>query len=189
MEAIIKKTKEGYIPAEVVLVISDNPSAPALERARKYGVKAIYLYPGEKKTVLKGEAEEEYIRVLKEHKVDYVLLAGFMRIIKERFLKEFEGRILNIHPSLLPSFRGLHAQRQAFEYGVKFSGCTVHFVTEDVDGGPIILQACVPVYDDDTPESLAERILKEEHRIYPEAVKLLVEGRLVLEGRRVKIKK
>ncbi len=189
MEAIIKKCKEGYIPAKVVVVISDNPDAPALEKARKYGVKALYIPPGEKKTVLVGKAEEEYIRTLKEHKVDYVLLAGFMRVIKERFLSEFEGRILNIHPSLLPSFPGLEAQRQAVEYGVKFSGCTVHFVTKDVDAGPIILQACVPVYDDDTPQTLAERILKEEHRIYPEAVKLLVEGRLVLEGRRVKIKK
>lgn len=189
MEAIIDKCKEGYIPGEVVIVISDNPDAPAISKAREKGVKAIYLPPGEKKTVLIGEAEEEYIRVLKEHKVDLVLLAGFMRIIKDKFLEAFKERIMNIHPALLPSFKGLNAQRQAWEYGVKYSGCTVHFVTKEVDGGPIILQRVVEVLDDDTPETLSERILKEEHKAYPEAVKLFAEGKLKLEERRVKIKR
>lgn len=189
MEAIIDKCKEGYIPGEVVIVISDNPDAPAISKAREKGVKAIYLPPGEKKTVLIGEAEEEYIRVLKEHKVDLVLLAGFMRIIKDKFLEAFKERIMNIHPALLPSFKGLNAQRQAWEYGVKYSGCTVHFVTKEVDGGPIILQRVVEVLDDDTPETLSERILKEEHKAYPEAVKLFAEGKLKLEERRVRIKR
>lgn len=187
MEAIIDACKQGRIDGEVVLVLSDREDAPAIEKAKKKGVDAMYIHPGKKKYSLVGDAEEEYIRVLKEYRVDLVCLAGFMRIIKKRFLQEFKNRIMNIHPSLLPSFPGLEAQRQAWEYGVKFSGCTVHFVDETVDGGPIILQAVVPVFDDDTPETLAERILKEEHRIYPEAVQLFAEGRLKIEGRRVRI--
>ena len=187
MEAIIDACEEGRIDGEVVVVLSDRPDAPALEKAKRKGIPAMYVPPGKKRYSLVGEAEEEYIRILREYRVDLVCLAGFMRIIKRRFLSEFEGRIMNIHPSLLPSFPGLEAQRQAWEYGVRFSGCTVHFVDETVDGGPIILQAVVPVFDDDTPQTLAERILKEEHRIYPEAIQLFAEGRLRIEGRKVKI--
>lgn len=187
MEAIIKNSKEGRIDAEVVIVLSDNPDAPALEKARNLGVEAMYVYPGEKKTYMTPDREEEYVRILKEKEVELVCLAGFMRVLKKTFLSAFPYRIMNIHPSLLPSFPGLNAQKQAWEYGVKVSGCTVHFVDEGVDTGPIIIQKCVPVLEDDTPETLAERILKEEHKIYSEAIQLFAEGRLRIEGRRVKI--
>ncbi|MEN3045971.1 MAG: phosphoribosylglycinamide formyltransferase [Candidatus Hydrothermales bacterium] len=185
VEAILKNIKEGLLPCEMRIVISDNPNAPVLKIAEKYGVKALYIDPGKRKHTLEPEREEEYAKVLKQEGVELVVLAGFMRILKGALLREFKNRIMNIHPSLLPSFKGLEAQRQAIEYGVKVSGCTVHFVDETVDGGPIILQRCVPVYDDDTPETLAERILKEEHKIYSEAIKLYAEGRLKIEGRRV----
>jgi len=187
MEAIIRNAKEGKIDAEVVIVISDNPDAPALEKARALGVEAIYVYPGEKKTYLTPDREEEYVRILKEKNVELVCLAGFMRVLKKTFLSSFPYRIMNIHPSLLPSFPGLNAQKKAWEYGVKISGCTVHFVDEGIDTGPIILQKAVPVLEDDTPETLAERILKEEHKIYSEAIQLFAEGRLKVEGRRVLI--
>lgn len=185
MEAILKNIEDGKLDAKVVIVLSDNSDAPALEKAKKYGVDARYIHPGEKKTVLIGTAEQEYIKTLKEKEVDYVLLAGFMRVIKKAFIQAFPMKILNIHPALLPSFPGLKAQSQALNYGVKFSGCTVHFVTEDVDAGPIIIQSCVPVYDDDTEEILSFRILKEEHRIYTEAIKLITEHPFRIEGRRV----
>jgi len=185
MEAILKNIEKGALNAKAVIVLSDNPDALALEKAKKYGVEAQYLYPGEKRTVLIGAAEERYISILKEKEVDYVLLAGFMRVLKKAFIQSFPMRILNIHPALLPSFPGLKAQKQALDYGVKFSGCTVHFVTEDVDAGPIILQSCVPVYNDDTEEVLSFRILKEEHKIYTEAIKLITEHTFRIEGRRV----
>ena len=187
MEAIIRNAKEGKIDAEVVIVLSDNPDAPALEKARALGVEALYVYPGEKKTYMTPDREEEYVRILKEKNVDLVCLAGFMRVLKKTFLSNFPYRIMNIHPSLLPAFPGLNAQKQAWEYGVKISGCTVHFVDEGVDTGPIIIQRAVPVLEDDTPERLAERILKEEHKIYSEAIQLFAEGRLKIEGRRVRI--
>jgi phosphoribosylglycinamide formyltransferase-1 len=185
MEAIIRNSKEGKIDAEVVIVISDNKDAPALEKARALGVEAIYVYPGEKKTYLTPDREEEYVRILKEKNVDLVCLAGFMRVLKKTFLHAFPYRIMNIHPSLLPAFPGLNAQRKAWEYGVKITGCTVHFVDEGIDTGPIIIQRAVPVLEDDTPETLAERILKEEHKIYSEAIQLFAEGRLRIEGRKV----
>ncbi len=187
VEAILKNIKSGYLPCEMKVVISDNKDARVLEIAREYGVKAIYLDPGKKKHTLEPEKEEEYARVLKEEGVELVVLAGFMRILKGALLREFKDRIMNIHPSLLPAFKGLEAQKRAWEYGVKLAGCTVHFVDETVDGGPIILQKCVPVLEEDTPETLTERILKEEHKIYSEAIKLFAEGRLKIEGRRVRI--
>jgi len=187
VEAILKNIKSGYLPCEMRMVISDNKDARVLKIAKEYGVKAVYLDPGKRKYTLEPEREEEYARVLKEEGVELVVLAGFMRILKGALLKEFKNRIMNIHPSLLPSFKGLEAQKQAWEYGVKVAGCTVHFVDETVDGGPIILQKCVPVLEDDTPETLAQRILKEEHKIYSEAIKLFAEGRLKIEGRRVRI--
>lgn len=187
MEAIIENSNKGNIDAEVVIVLSDNPSAPALEKARKLGVEAMYIYPGEKKTYMTPDREEEYVKILKEREVELVCLAGFMRVLKKTFIQAFAGKIMNIHPSLLPSFRGLNAQKQAWDYGVKVSGCTVHFVDEGVDTGPIILQRCVPVLEDDTSETLAHRILKEEHKIYSEAIQLFAEGRLKVEGRRVRI--
>ncbi|MEM1993860.1 MAG: phosphoribosylglycinamide formyltransferase [Nitrososphaerales archaeon] len=191
LQAIIDAIKSGYIKnAEIKVVISDKADAYALERARAAYIPAVYIDP----TPYKGRREEYdklIINTLIEHGVTpdngLVLLAGYMRILSQPIIQLYKMRILNIHPSLLPAFPGLKAQKQALEYGVKYSGCTVHFADVEVDKGPIILQAVVPVYDDDTEESLSERILREEHRIYPEAVKLFVEGRLKIEGRRVKI--
>lgn len=184
LQAIIDKSKSGEIDAEVAVVISDNPDAYALARAKEAGFEAIYLDPENERPVLKGNAEDNYIRVLKKHEVDLVCLAGFMRIVKEKIISEFKWKMINIHPSLLPSFKGLHAQKQALDYGVRFAGATVHFVTGDVDGGPVILQAVVPVYQDDTEEILSDRILKEEHRIYSEAIDLFAKDKLkIKEGK------
>ena len=185
LEAIIKNIEDGTLQANLVCVISDNKDAPALQIARDHGFKAIWLDPGPKKTWLLPDFEENYVKTLQEHNVDLICLAGFMRIIKKPLLEAFKGRIINIHPALLPSFPGLDVQRKALEYGVKFSGCTVHFVTEDVDAGAIITQAAVPVLDDDTLEALAARILKEEHRIYTEAINIIVSGKYRIEGRKV----
>ncbi|MBN1503493.1 MAG: phosphoribosylglycinamide formyltransferase [Candidatus Eisenbacteria bacterium] len=187
LQAIIDACAEGRVPAVVKVVVSDVEAALALERARSAGIPAVYLDPGKFKTKLEPERELEYARFLKEHGTDLVLLAGFMRVLHSDFLSAFAGRILNVHPALLPSFPGLHAQKQALDRGVRFSGCTVHFVDDSVDGGPIVLQAVVPVHQDDTEETLSTRILKEEHRIYCEAVRLFAEGRLLVEGRKVRI--
>jgi phosphoribosylglycinamide formyltransferase-1 len=156
----------------------------ALERAKIANIPTAYVKPGKK-----SEFEREIIRILEENKVDLIVLAGFMRILSADFVSRFPLRIINIHPSLLPSFPGLEAQRQALEYGVKITGCTVHFVNEIVDGGPIILQEAVPVYDDDTVESLSARILEKEHKILVEAIRLFGENRLKVVGRRVFIDK
>ncbi len=169
------------LPVDVAVVISDNPRAQALEKARKQGVRAVCI---ERKNT-KREFEEEIVRELAG--VDLVVLAGFMRILSPWFVGIYEGRIMNIHPSLLPAFPGLDACRQAIEYGVRLSGCTVHFVDAKMDHGPVILQTAVPVFADDTVESLAERILREEHKLYPQAIRLYAEGRLRIEGRRVRI--
>ena len=182
-EALAESVAAGRIPnAKIAIVISNREGALGLERARQRGIETRVI-PS------KGLQREEYDRLvvaaLEEKQVDLVCLAGFMRLLSPYFVEKFRNRILNIHPSLLPAFPGLEAQRQALEYGVKWSGCTVHFVDENLDAGPIIIQAPVPVYDDDTPETLAERILKEEHRIYSEAVRLVLEGRFRIEGRRV----
>ncbi|MFH0778819.1 MAG: phosphoribosylglycinamide formyltransferase [Candidatus Eisenbacteria bacterium] len=187
LQAIIEGCRDGIIHARVGVVISDVETAQALERARQAGLPAEYLWPGKYKTKLEPDRELEYVRRLRDYGVDLVLLAGFMRVLHGNFLSAFAGRILNIHPSLLPSFPGLHAQKQALERGVKYAGCTAHFVDESVDGGPIVLQAVVPVDQDDTEETLSARILREEHRIYCEAVRLFCEGRLQIEGRRVRI--
>ncbi|KPK69302.1 phosphoribosylglycinamide formyltransferase [candidate division WOR_3 bacterium SM23_60] len=185
LQAIIENAENGTLKANLVCVVSDNKDAKALERARRHNVEAVYLDPGPKKTWLIPEVEAQYVKALQDRNVDLVCLAGFMRILKKPFLDAFQGRILNIHPALLPSFPGLDVQRKALEYGVKFSGCTVHFVDETVDGGPIVTQAVVPVLDDDTPEKLADRILKEEHRIYTEAINIVVSGKYKIVGRRV----
>ena len=185
LEAIIKNIENGTLQANLACVISDNKDARALQIASDHGVKTIWLDPGPKKTWLLPEFEEKYVQTLKEHNVELVCLAGFMRIIKKPLLEAFKGRILNIHPALLPSFPGLDVQKKAIDYGVKFSGCTVHFVTEDVDAGAIVTQAAVPVLDDDTPDTLAARILKEEHRIYTEAINIVLSGKYKIEGRRV----
>ncbi|MCZ7357203.1 MAG: phosphoribosylglycinamide formyltransferase [Candidatus Methanoperedens sp.] len=185
LQAIIDSINSGYVKARITVVISDNEYAYALGRARKHGIESFFIDP--KRFASKELFEEDVLRVIKEHRADLVLLAGYMRIIGKTLLDAYKDRILNIHPALLPAFQGLHAQEQAFDYGVKVSGCTVHFVDEALDGGPIILQRCVEVKEDDTAEKLANRILALEHKIYPEAVKLFVENRLQIEGRKVRI--
>jgi phosphoribosylglycinamide formyltransferase-1 len=181
-EAIADSVEAGRIPAEIAIVISNRAEAPGLERARQRGLDAVCI-PS------RGMEREVYDRLLitalRERQVDLVCLAGYMRLLSAAFIREFPLRILNIHPSLLPAFPGLDAQHQAWEYGVKISGCTVHFVDEHLDAGPIILQAAVPVENDDTAETLAARILKEEHRLYSEAIRIVLEGRYRIEGRRV----
>ncbi len=182
-EAIAESVRAGRIPdAEVAIVVSNRESAGGIEKARQRSIEAVVI-PS------KGKQREEYDRevvaLLKEKKIDLVCLAGFMRLLSPYFVQEFRHRILNIHPALLPSFPGLEAQKQALEWGVKFSGCTVHLVDEHLDAGPIICQAVVPVEDGDTEEALAARILREEHRIYAEAINLVLSGRYRIEGRRV----
>jgi phosphoribosylglycinamide formyltransferase-1 len=187
LQALIDSASAGRLEAEVVIVLSDVEDAQALKRALDSGVEARYIDPGRKGARLKAESELKYIQTLDEFRVDLIALAGFMRILSPEFVRHFRGRIMNIHPSLLPSFPGLRVQKKALEYGVKFSGCTVHFVDEGVDTGPIIIQAAVPVLEGDTEEALAARILKEEHRIYTEAVNLFAHGRLSIEGRMVHV--
>ncbi len=189
LQAIIDASLAGDIDVEVAVVVSDVEDAVALERARAAGVPAVHVPPGKYRTKLEPEIEERYVETLEEHGVDVIALAGFMRILHDDFLTHFAGRIINIHPSLLPSFPGLDAQRQAWEYGVRWSGATVHFVDAGVDTGPVIIQAVVPVRDGDTRDQLAARILEEEHRIYPMALQLIAEGRITVDGRRVSILK
>ena len=168
----------------VALVLSDVPDAPVLKRAGQLGVEALHMHPGKYRTRFELDREAEWTDAMRDRGVELVCLAGLMRILKGPMLSAYRGRIMNIHPSLLPSFPGLHAQRQALEYGVKVSGCTVHYVDEGVDTGPIIVQRQVPVMDDDDEESLSERILEQEHIAYPLAVKLHCGGGLVVKGRR-----
>jgi len=184
-EAIARAVASGFVPATLQVLIVDRPGAAALVRAREHGVEAVCIDPREHPG---REAHEKAVMAaLDERRVGLVCLAGYMRLLSDGFVRHFEGRLMNIHPSLLPCFPGLHSQRQALQHGVKLAGATVHFVDEGVDTGPIVLQAAVPVRDDDTEETLAERILVEEHRIYPEAIRLFAEGRLSTEGRRVRI--
>jgi phosphoribosylglycinamide formyltransferase-1 len=187
LQALIDSSRAGRLDAEIAIVISDVADAKALDRARQTGIEARYVDPGVKGARLSVQSENQIIGLLEEFRVDVVALAGFMRILSPGFVRRFKWRIMNIHPSLLPSFPGLRVQKKALDYGVKFSGCTVHFVDEGVDTGPIIVQAAVPVLEGDTEEKLSERILREEHRIYPEAIQLLAEGRLRIEGRVVHI--
>ncbi len=185
LQSILDASRTGKIDAEVIVVISNKPDAYALERAKRAGIETVVVES--KGFATREDYDRELVKVLKKRNVQLVVLAGFMRIVTPVLIQEFPMRIMNIHPALLPSFPGLHAQKKALEYGVKFSGCTVHFVTEDVDAGPIIIQAVVPVYENDTEETLRERILEQEHRIYPQAIQLFSEGRLKVEGRRVRI--
>lgn len=186
LQAIMDAIAEGRLDARVKVVVSDREEAMALERARKAGIPAFYVNPRAYHS--KEEYEKEILRLLQKHEVELVILAGYMRLVGKVLLTAYPNRIMNIHPALLPAFPGTHGQRDAVEYGVRFSGCTVHFVDEGMDTGPIILQAVVPVEQDDTEETLAARILKEEHRIYPEAIQLFAEGRLEVRGRKVYIK-
>jgi len=187
LQALIDASRNGEIPGRITLVISDNPQALALQRAQEAGIPTVVLdyasFSGKK------AYEEALLGVLEKEAPDLICLAGYMRIVGKAIISRYRYRILNIHPSLLPAFPGLEAQRQAVEYGVKVSGCTVHFVDEGMDTGPIVLQATCPVFDDDTAETLAARILQHEHEIYPRAVKLFLEDRLKIEGRKVLVKK
>lgn len=185
LQAILDAIVARALPAKVVCVISDVADAFILERARQAGVPAIPLDCTPFKTKLDGTAEKRAIELLREHGADTVALAGFMRMVKPGLLRAFPQRVLNIHPSLLPAFPGLRAWEQAVQYGVRHSGCTVHFVDEGMDTGPIVLQRTVLVHDRDTPESLHARIQAQERIAYPEALRLLAQGRLKIEGRRV----
>ena len=182
-EALAESVAAGRIPnAEIAIVISNREGAPGIERANARGIRTRVI---PSKGLERETYDHQVAAVLEEHKIDLICLAGYMRLLSPYFVAKFPNRVLNIHPSLLPSFPGLESQRQALEYGVKLAGCTVHFVDENLDAGPIILQSVVPVKDDDTEESLNARILKEEHRIYSEAVRIVLEGKYKIEGRRV----
>ena len=185
LASIIEAIERGEIPAEIAVVIADKRDAYALERARTKGIPAIAVVYRD--YAERADFERAMLDELHAHDVTLVVLAGFMRILSPVFVHAYTGRILNIHPALLPSFPGAHAHCDALAYGVKVSGCTVHFVDEGMDSGPIILQASVPVMEDDTEETLAARVLEQEHRIFPEAIKLYVEDRLRTDGRRVHI--
>ena len=184
-DVIADRIVSGELQAEIAVVISNVETAPGLEHARERGLNAVYIpsrqWPRE-------DFDREAIEILKKHHVSIVVLAGFMRIVSRVFMEAFPYGILNIHPSLLPAFAGTDVQQKALDHGVKFSGCTVHFVDDTLDGGPIVLQAAVPVLDDDTAETLSARILKEEHRIYSEAIGLVLSGRCEIVGRRVVVK-
>ena len=183
LQEIIGSIEKGCLKnAEINVVISNKADAYALERSRNHGINAVFLDP---RGYSKAGYDMAILNVLTQYDIDLLLLAGYFRLLGNEIIKAYRNRIMNIHPSLLPAFRGLHAQKQAFEYGVKVAGCTVHFVDEGLDSGPIILQSCVPVLQGDTEETLTARILEQEHIIYPEAVRLFVEGKLKIEGRNV----
>lgn len=182
LQAIINAAESGAVDGSVRVVISDNEEAYAQERARKHGVEALFVSPREHKN--REAYDTAVVSLLQEREIDLVLLAGFMRLLSPLFVRAYRWKIMNIHPSLLPSFPGLEGVKQALEYGVKVSGCTVHFVDEGLDTGPIILQEAVPVYDDDEEKTLHARIHEVEHRLYPWAVQLFREGKLSIEGRR-----
>lgn len=184
LQSIIDASESGRIDADVVVVISDNRDAFALERARRHNISAYFVDPkGKSREELDGEID----KILRKHEVDLVVGAGYMRILSSWFVKRWYGKLINIHPALLPSFKGTDGQGDALRYGVKITGCTTHFMDEKMDHGPIILQAAVKVKDNDTRDSLASRILEVEHQILPRTVQLFAEGRLKIEGRRVKI--
>ena len=185
LQSILAAVDSGQIPAPVGVVLTDKPEAKALERAEKAGIPHFCI--DRKKYETKQAFEEALVEKLREHGVTLVILAGFMRILSPYFVHAFPGRILNIHPSLLPSFGGAHAHRDVLAYGVKVSGCTIHFVDEGMDSGPIILQTAVPVLDGDDEDTLAARVLVEEHKLYPRAIELFLKGKLKIEGRKVRI--
>lgn len=186
LQALLDAGSRPDYPARVVVVVSDREDARALARARAASVSSLFVNPKDHGD--RSAYDAVLTKTLEHHEVDLVCLAGFMRILSPAFVRAWQGRLMNIHPSLLPAFPGLHAQRQALHHGVRIAGATVHFVDEGVDTGPIVLQAAVPVEATDTEETLAARILREEHRIYPEAVRLFAEGRLHVTGRQVSVR-
>lgn len=186
LQAIIDACEKGVIPGNVVIVISDKADAHALERAKKHNIEAKHISP--KQFSSKEEYEKQVLEALDKRKVNLVCLAGYMRIVGPTLVRHFSGRMMNIHPALLPAFPGLHGQKQALDYGVKMTGCTVHFVDEGCDTGPVILQQAVPVLGSDNEDTLSMRILEQEHKLYPKAIKLFAEGKLKIEGRKVVVK-
>ncbi len=185
LKAIIDSREKGYIKADIKLVVSDTPGCYALTRAKDAGIKTLVAERKSFKT--KKDFETEILNALKKENIELIVLAGYMRMLSSDFISAYENKILNIHPALLPSFKGTQGIKDAFEYGAKITGVTVHFVTPDMDAGPIILQSGVKVTEDDTEETLAEAIHEEEHKIYPRAIQLFVEGKLKIEGRKVRI--
>ncbi|MFA6170450.1 MAG: phosphoribosylglycinamide formyltransferase [Candidatus Margulisiibacteriota bacterium] len=186
LQAIIDACESGKVPAKVAVVISNNPDAFGLKRAKKHNIPAVAI--DHRTYADRNTYELEIVKVLQQHGVELVCLAGYMRIVGEVLLQHYRGKMINIHPSLLPSFPGLHAQRQALEHGVLITGCTVHYVDEGCDTGPIIIQSAVPIKEKDDEVVLSDRILQQEHQIYPEAIRLIAEDKLIIEGRRVKLK-
>ncbi|MDO9528678.1 MAG: phosphoribosylglycinamide formyltransferase [Syntrophales bacterium] len=186
LQSIIDNSEKGLLDADIKVVISNNPDAYALERSKKHHIPVVVIEQSNFKS--REDFDRKMIEVFNSYSVELVVMAGFMRVLSPVFLEAFPMKVINIHPAILPSFPGLHGQQQAFEYGVKFSGCSVHFADEGVDTGPIIIQSVVPVYDDDTEESLSQRILKEEHKIFSQAIQLYAEGKLEVIGRKVRVK-
>ena len=187
LRAILDACKQPNFPARVCIVISDVSDAGILQIARDHGIEAKFIAPGKFKTKLEPEIESQYATALRKAGVELVALAGFMRMIRGEVLRVYAGRIMNLHPALLPAFPGLKSWKQALDHGAKAAGCTVHFVDNGMDTGPIILQAAVPILETDTPETLHARIQEQEHLLYPKAIRLHAEGRLRIEGRRVRI--
>ena len=185
--AIADACNSGAVPARVALVLSDVADAGILDKARERGIPARHIAPGKFRTKLDVDAEQAYLTALSELQVDLVVLAGFMRILKGAFLKVFEDRVVNIHPSLLPAFPGMTSWKQALDFGAKVAGCTVHFVDQGVDSGPIIAQTAVTVEEGDTPETLHQRIHRAEHALYPECIARIARGEVRLEGRLVRV--
>jgi phosphoribosylglycinamide formyltransferase-1 len=185
LQAIIRAVKKGKINAELALVVSDNKSAYALKRAKRAKIKTVVVEA--KNFSSRENYDTEIVKILEQENIDFIVLAGFMRIITPVLINKFRNKILNIHPALLPSFKGTHAIADAFDYGVRFTGVTVHFVDEKMDHGPIILQGLVKIKEDDTAETLEAQIHKVEHKIYPEAIRLFSEGKIKIEGRKVRI--
>ena len=186
LQAIIDNIEKGLLDGVIKVIISNNADAYALVRAKKHNIQSVIINHSDFDN--REDFDRKMIDVLKSFSVELVVMAGFMRLLTPLFLNAFPMKIMNIHPAILPSFPGIHAQKRAADYGVRFSGCTVHFADEGVDSGPIIIQAVVPAYDDDTDDALAARILKEEHRIYPQAIQFYAEGRIEVIGRKVRIK-
>jgi len=185
LQAIIDRIEAGALNAEICVTVSNKPDAYALMRCEKHGIPAVVIRHQDFRA--REDFDRRMIEILQSHNVELVVMAGFMRVLTPVFLKAFPMRIMNIHPALLPAFPGIHVQQQAINYGVKFSGCTVHFADEGVDTGPVIAQAVVPVLPQDTADTLAARILLEEHRIYPQAIQLYAEGRILVSGRKVTV--
>jgi phosphoribosylglycinamide formyltransferase 1 len=183
LQSIINRIEEGHLDSEIAIVISNNPDAYALKRCENHGIPTVVIRHGDYAS--RDAFDQAMIDILMSHGVELVVMAGFMRVLTSLFLRAFPRKIMNIHPALLPAFPGLHVQKKAVDYGVKFSGCTVHFADEGVDTGPIIIQAVVPVLPDDTEDTLAKRILSEEHKIYPQAIQWFAEGRIEILGRKV----